>query len=328
MYAVISLFLFLSGCNIANITGGQNMLGRQNSLGFDTSFSLIPAEDIMTGGPPKDGIPALTSPELLAADEAGYLSPEDLIIGVVQDGEARAYPLKILMWHEIVNDELAGQPIAVTYCPLCNSGLVFERNVGGQIREFGVSGLLWQSNVLMYDRQQDVAMESLWSQGQMRAVTGPAASDELELQLLPSQFVTWAEWLQDYPETTVLSDRTGFPRSYGSDPYSSYFATDKLMFPVTTAPDRPEGFKEKDMMVVVFVDNEARAYAVNDLAAQTQGDGFIDDQLGGRTVRLKHSDSGSVTVSYAETDENPPVAYMFWFTLSSMLPDIEVYRPS
>ncbi|MBS4030121.1 MAG: DUF3179 domain-containing protein [Clostridiales bacterium] len=324
---VIILSLFLAGCNIGQKEGGQVVLPRESILGFDVSFSLIPVEEIKAGGPPKDGIPAITSPEVLSAGEAGYLSPKDLVIGVAMDGEARAYPLKILMWHEIVNDELAGHSFAVTYCPLCNSGLVFNREVGGEIREFGVSGLLWQSNVLMYDRQQDTSVESLWSQAQMRAVTGPAARDDLMFELLSSQLVSWEEWLQDYPETTVISDRTGFTRNYGGDPYASYFATDKLMFPVDKNTDRPAGFTDKEMMVVVFANNEARAYAVSDVAAQAQG--ILDDELGGRVVHLQHAGrSNSVTVSYADSDDSPPVAYMFWFVLSSQLPEIEIYRPN
>ena len=136
--------------------------------GFDVSNSSISADEILGGGPPKDGIPALSNPELINAVDATYLQPNDRIIGIEIDGIARAYPISILNWHEIVNDQINNQQFAVTYCPLCGTGVAFSSNVAGEVTEFGVSGLLYNSDVLLYDRNT----ESLWSQIMAEAVAG------------------------------------------------------------------------------------------------------------------------------------------------------------
>ncbi|PJA16725.1 MAG: hypothetical protein CO113_15630 [Elusimicrobia bacterium CG_4_9_14_3_um_filter_62_55] len=136
--------------------------------GFDLEGSLVPAADIHRGGPPKDGIPALSDPRFVAAADA-ELSPEDRVVGVASGGVAKAYPIRILNWHEVVNDAFGARRIAVTYCPLCGTAMVFDAVAGGRRRAFGVSGLLYNSDVLLYDRES----ESLWSQVLKRAVSGP-----------------------------------------------------------------------------------------------------------------------------------------------------------
>ena len=152
-------------------TSGDNPDGRQPSDGaafgqfeFDVSNATIPVDQILPGGPGKDGIRALTDPGFDDADAAGWLKADDRVIGVTMGNESRAYPLRILDQHEIVNDVVADSPIAVTYCPLCDSALVFDRRVGDETLELGVSGLLYNSNVLMFDRRPKDAKESLWSQ--------------------------------------------------------------------------------------------------------------------------------------------------------------------
>ena len=191
--------------------------------GFDTRIHSIPLEGIKSGGPPKDGIPALTEPTFLDGEAARFLKPTDLVIGVSMNGSHRAYPLKILDRHENVNDTIGRTPIAVSYCPLCKSSLVFDRRVGGSTREFGISGLLYNSNVLIYDRQSNPRQESLWSQVEMRAVTGPAAEQGLTLTLLPSEMTDWGSWRQRYPHTQVLSNLTGHGRDYDRSVYQDYF---------------------------------------------------------------------------------------------------------
>ena len=130
--------------------------------GFDTSRHSIPVDDIYDGGPGKDGIPAILHPKFISAEEADqtFLKKSDRILGIVQNGQAKAYPIKILNWHEIVNDRIGGASIVVTYCPLCGTGMVFDTKVNGRELTFGVSGLLYQSDMLLYDHQT----ESLWSQ--------------------------------------------------------------------------------------------------------------------------------------------------------------------
>lgn len=297
--------------------------------GFDLSFSLVPKEEILSGGPSKDGIPALTDPALLDAGHVDYLHAEDLVVGVYFGNEARAYPLRILVWHENVNDVVGGRPIAVTYCPLCNSAFIFDRRIGGSIREFGISGLLWNSNLLLYDRQSDPRQESLWSQVNMRAITGPAAEAGLRMNFLPSELTTWGEWRTKHPDTKVLSVRTGFRRRYGARPYRSYFSTDRLMFPARLKVKRPGRFKFKEPMVLVQAGETYKAYAVGDVEKAAGQDGILEDVVGGRRLRLVYLPKGhTVRVEAVDGDpEGPPVAYTFWFALSAMMPDVEIYEP-
>jgi hypothetical protein len=245
------------------------------------------------------------------------------------NGEARAYPLRILVWHENVNDIVGGRPIAVTYCPLCNSAFVFDRRIGGTVREFGISGLLWNSNLLLYDRQSDGRQESLWSQVNMRAVTGPAAKAGLRMTFLPAELTTWREWQLKHPSTRVLSNRTGHLRNYGAQPYQSYFSTDRLMFPAQLRTQRPNRFQFKEPMVLVQAGESFKAYAVTDVAKAAGGNSFIEDFVGHQKVRLTYLERGnSVRVEAVDgPPEGVPVAYTYWFALSALMPEAEIYEP-
>ncbi|HSG05403.1 MAG TPA: DUF3179 domain-containing protein, partial [Nitrospiria bacterium] len=192
------------------------ILGSMLLMGFDLSRSSIPKEDILPGGPPKDGIPALDNPKFLKAGKAALLNSGDRVLGFSGKGEAKAYPIKILNWHEVVNDTVGGKPVVITYCPLCGTGMAFDPVVKGEHFTFGVSGLLYQSDVLMYDRQTD----SLWSQILQEAVTGKMMGTRLTL--LPLIHTTWEEWRKEHPNTLVLSTDTGYSRNYRRDPYEGY----------------------------------------------------------------------------------------------------------
>jgi hypothetical protein len=193
--------------------------------GFQVEPHSIPLEEISSGGPPRDGIPALMNPQFLSADKADFLSPQDRVLGIQGTHQAKAYPIAILNWHEIVNDTLDATPVVITYCPLCGTGMGFLRKVGNHILTFGVSGLLYQSDVLMYDHQT----ESLWSQIAMRAVTGKSLGQHLEPIFL--EHTTWSAWRNRHPDTLVLSRETMFSRDYGRDPYQNYALTAQLLFP-------------------------------------------------------------------------------------------------
>ena len=169
--------------------------------GFNLDNSLVPANQILRGGPPRDGIPALDHPRFEAADKADWLKDDDLVLGVTIDGQAKAYPVRILVWHEIVNDTLGDTPIAVTYCPLCGSGIVFSRQQDKQVLDFGVSGLLHNSDLLMYDRQS----ESLWSQIPGKAISGPRAGEVLER--LAITHTSWKSWRRSVAWKAVTSMR-------------------------------------------------------------------------------------------------------------------------
>ena len=229
----------------------------------------------------------------------------------------------ILAWHEAINDTLGGTPIVVTYCPLCDSAFVFERNIGDEVREFGISGLLYQSNVLLYDRQRKSDKESLWSQAAMKAVCGPAADEGLRLKLVDSSLTTFADWKGDYPDSTVVSLATGHNRPYLQQAYAMYFATDELVFPVKGGADRRPDLRNKDKVLVLTANKEMRAYAIRDLASDP--DHAIEDELAGTAVRIVYDpETGGVEVEGAA---NSPVrrAYMFWFIYNAMYPEGDIY---
>ena len=313
-----------------HVQAGQSNRSRPTPVAnFDLGFSLIDSKQIRSGGPAKDGIPALTDPQFIPAAKADYLKGDDEIIGVTIAGQTRAYPLNILNYHEIVNDTLAEIPIAVTYCPLCRSALVFDRKIGDDILEFGVSGLLWNSNVLMYDRRSESDQESLWSQILMKAVTGPAAQKDLKLTLRTSELTTWQQWQKSHPKTEVLSVDTGHHRNYFAPAYGRYFQTDQIMFPVTQNGEKPQRFVNKEPMILVQNGKQSKAYAVSDIARASSDQPYLEDQWADTTLCLKkeiNHDTVKV-IDMNQTDRQLPVAYLFWFSLNAILPEVEIYQP-
>lgn len=281
---------------------------------FDTSNAIVPEAEIRSGGPPKDGIPALSTPTMIAADEADSLQPNDRVIGVVIDGQPRAYPLAILNYHEIVNDRVGEQPFAVSYCPLCDSASVFSRRMGDAEREFGVSGLLYNSNVLMYDRSEGA--ESLWSQIKNEAIAGPAV--EHRLKLIPLELTTWQSWQDRYPATSVLSSNTGHQRNYTRSPYADYFATDALMFPVNQTDDR---LPNKQRVLGVISGDQAKAYPDSAFSAEQSR---IEDEIDGRQIVVEY-DPQSDSLRVVEADEGVTWIYSLWFSWYAMHSETAVY---
>jgi hypothetical protein len=179
--------------------------------------ALIDPELIISGGPPPDGIPPIDEPKFLAPRDVRSLAPQEPVLSVELEGETKAYPLRIMMWHEIVNDEIGGTPVTVTYCPLCNTGIAFRRPVvKGELLDFGTSGRVYHSNLVMYDRQT----ETLWSQATGQAILGELVGKQLEF--VPAQVVSWDDWRATHPDGMVLSQDTGFDRPYGQNPYQGY----------------------------------------------------------------------------------------------------------
>jgi hypothetical protein len=290
---------------------------RRSPPSFDLRRTTIPRAEIFPGGPPKDGIPALTNPAFLAADAAKYLRPGDRVAGVVVEGEARAYPLRILTWHEVVNDSFGGVLVAVTYCPLCDSVAVFDRRTLDGMKEFGVSGLLYNSNVLVYDRRGKP--EALWSQLKARAVSGPRADQTLKP--LPVELTTWADWRERHPGSKVLSTRTGFSRDYRKDPYAGYFGSPGLMFPVRPLSDR---FPEKTKVLGVWTeDGTAKAYPLSTFAPLTESRD-LQDEVGGGKLTLRF-DAGSNSLRVVDADQGLHWIYALWFAWYAFHPDTMVY---
>ncbi len=275
---------------------------------FDLSNASIPVAEILAGGPPKDGIPAIDQPRFVSADQATFLRDDDVVIGLTSGGVARAYPLRILVWHEIVNDTLGDDAVSVTYCPLCGTAMVFDRRIDGELRSFGVSGLLYQSDVLMYDRET----HSLWSQLAMKAVAGPAVGREL--RWLPSTQTTWKAWREVHPETDVLSTETGFARDYARQPYDGYERMPGTMFPV---PTHREDLPGKAWVAGLVIGGKAKAYA---LASIPDGE-WIEDRIGGVEVRVRHTAEARRFEAQGPEGEAIPVVQAFWFAWQAFYPE-------
>lgn len=239
----------------------------------DTSKSSINLKELQRGGPPKDGIPALRQASFESINDASkWLDSRQPVVVVEKEGEARAYPLAILIWHEMVNDSIAGRPILVSYCPLCNSAVVFDRTVGSDVLDFGVSGMLRQSDMVMFDRQTDSLWQQITGEGLVGAMTGR------HLAVVSSQLVPFGAFAQQYPRGKVLSRSTGYDKPYGHNPYVGYEAAAQTMFPVKAGKRRDVlGF---DRLLVVSVGGRTKAYPFSALRKQ----GVIHDELGGRPV--------------------------------------------
>lgn len=194
--------------------------------GWRTDFTRasVPGREFQSGGPGKDGIPAIDHPQFIPVADATFLDDREPVLALVVNGDARAYPVQILIWHELANDVVGGEPVAVSYCPLCNSSVVFKRNVQGQVYDFGVSGLLRNSDLVMYDRQS----ESWWQQITGEALVGALVGTRLEA--VPSSTISFGDFRAAYPGGNVLSRDTGFHRDYGRNPYQSYDDNDSEPF--------------------------------------------------------------------------------------------------
>ena len=233
----------------------------------------IPLDKIKSGGPPKDGIPSIDSPVFAKVQDSNFMSDSDTVIGLDINGETKAYPLFILVWHEIVNDEVGGVPVSVTYCPLCYTNQVFERIIDGKTVEFGTSGKLYNSNLLMYDR----LTESYWSQALGEAVKGELTGYKLDL--VPFDVITWGDWKQQHPDTLVLTTDTGHLRSYATDPYGNYYTEPRIMFPVEHRDDR---MHPKEIILGFHHDGIYKAYKQNDVEENV----VINDSIGKDSILL------------------------------------------
>jgi len=254
----------------------------------DGTKHLIPLDEIRSGGPPKDGIPSIDVPRFVGADgwDAVNYDPDSLVIGVEVNGKRRAYPFQILVWHEIANDVFEGQPLVVTFCPLCGSAIVFVPVVEGTQTEFGVSGKLYNSDLLMYDRETD----SLWSQVTGTAVVGERTGTRLDLY--PSEIMTWGEWRTTYPDSEALTRQTGHTRDYDDPPYEGYDEDKDIWFPVTGTDER---LHSKTLVVGVELDDDTfGAYPVDAVVAGSPVNDVLDDTpllivadpTAGNTVRV------------------------------------------
>jgi len=265
-------------------------------LKTDTRKALVPLDEIISGGPPPDGIPPIDRPVFITpAAAAAWLRPKEPVLAVEVNGDARAYPLQILMWHEIVNDRVGGRSVAVTYCPLCNSGIVFDRAVDGAVLDFGTSGKLYQSDLVMYDRQS----HSLWAQMEGRAIVGTRAGTRLTM--LPSNTIAFEAWRAAHPNGKVLSRETGHRRNYGANPYESYDDPGLRPFLFSGRPDPRRLPKER--VVGLKMGEAARAYPWPILARER----VVNDTFAGEPLVIFYQTGTLSALDQAELAESRDV---------------------
>ena len=251
---------------------------------------LVPLDKIRSGGPPKDGIPSIDEPKFANAEGAEFMSDDDIVIGLEINGDARAYPLFILVWHEIVNDKVGDTPVAVTYCPLCYTNQVFERVIDGKEVEFGTSGKLYNSNLVMYDRLTD----TYWSQALGQAIKGELTGSKLDI--IPFDVISWADWKKLHPDTIVLTTDTGHSRAYAVDPYGDYYINTQIVFPIENRDDRMHP-KE---IILGFEDNKVyRAYKQKDVEKSV----VINDEINEKPILITSLFAGDSRAFDREVDD-------------------------
>ncbi len=255
----------------------------------NTSKRAIELSELKSGGPGKDGIPAIDQPRFVSPDEARrWLKPQEPVISLLVNGEARAYPLQILIWHEIVNDRIGGQAVAVTFCPLCYSAVAFDRTVAGREYTFGVSGMLRNSDMVMYDRET----ESLWQQ-----LTGEAIVGELtgtKLVPLPAQIISFEQFSSAYERGQVLSRETGYKRDYGRNPYVGYDDIFQRPFLYQGKLDGRVAPMEK--LITVSLNQVDKAYPYS----ETRKRRVIHNEVGGQPIVIFHGPGAVSALDQAE----------------------------
>jgi len=282
--------------------------------GFDLSRSLIDKLRVEFGGQPRDGIPALDAPAFVEADEVHHLSAEDQVLGISAFGEAKAYPLKILVWHEVVNDWIGNTPIVINYCPLCGSGGAFVAELDGAPLTFGVSGLLYNSNLLLYDRET----ESLWSQLGRQAVSGPLAGARLDR--FPVTQTTWGDWRRRHGHTRVLSDDTGFQRNYAVDPYDSYAESPWLSFSASPTSDL---YPPKKRVLGLEVAGHTKAYAFSELQAAGN---LVLDRFAQQDILIRFDAASQSARAFDADGIELTTTRAYWFAWFSFHPDTEIFE--
>ena len=361
-----------SGDGAPDDSGGGD---RDTVAGIDLSLHSVPLADVhfdtFDGGSVPlseiddalvlslvDAIPPIDAPRYEDASGGDWLDGDDLVIGYIgANGGAWAFPVKILNLHEIVNDELDGVPILISYCPLCRSAVVYDRLLDGRELTFGNSSALYESDLVMFDRETN----SYWWQVAGEAIVGTLTGSRLTT--LPSTTLTWAQWLEEHPETLVLSRETGFPRSYDRDPFAGYRdQVNDERFPFPVSADALDGrLAAGDEVLGLTVGGESRAYS-----ARALGNAAVSDTLGGEEIVVFSTENGPTAAAYladtgdgklsfsyadnqyrdAETGsvwnlsgeavsgplqgaalELLPSRYTFWFAYIAAFPDADVYAP-
>ncbi|MDH3474539.1 MAG: DUF3179 domain-containing protein [Rhodospirillales bacterium] len=289
----------------------------------DFSKTSVDLDEIFSGGPPKDGIPSIDDPAFEPVGETTDLGPKEPVIGLVIAGDARAYPLRVLTWHEIVNDVVGGVPVAVTYCPLCNSAIVFDRRVAGEATAFGTTGKLRNSDLVMYDR----ATESWWQQFLGEAIAGERTGTQLEF--IPARLESWQRFAARHPEGKVLVPNNPGLRAYGLNPYAGYDSSPR---PFLYRGEMPEGIEP--MARVVRVEDQAWPLELLRTAGRIEAGDLVLTWETGQNSALdsrridEGRDVGNVTVARQNSSgtEDVPYDVTFAFVFHAFYPDGTLHR--
>ncbi len=295
----------------------------------DVKRHTVPLSQFVPGGPGKDGIPALDRPRFAPARSVGFLQSHEPLIELTVRGQTRGYPLEILIWHEIVNDRIAGVPVTVTFCPLCNTSIAFDRRVGGRTLDFGTTGNLRNSDLVMYDRQT----ESWWQQFGGAGLVGHYAGTVL--RRLPARIVSWQDFRARHPSARVLTRDTGYNRPYGQNPYPGYDdVSSPPYFATRNADDRRLPPKER----VVFLERAGESVAVPEsLLARKR---VVPVEVGGHRLVVRAAGkaasaldrvgiaAGRDLVTAQVTEDGRPVPFEepFWFAVAAFRPHTRVIR--
>lgn len=288
--------------------------------GFVIQEPLIPNEEILAGGPPKDGIPAINHPKFDKAQDT-KIKDNQRVLGVFYQDIAKAYPINILNWHELVNDSINKQKFVVSYCPLCGTGVVFSANiqkVKTMTLTFGVSGLLYNSDVLLYDHQT----ESLWSQLLGKAISGKYKGTPLSI--LVSENTTWGKWKIEHPKSLILSEDTGFSRNYNRDPYAGYEKSRSIFFKVSHKA--PEIYHPKELILGLEINGKFKAYPFVELSKQGKSE-FVDNWNQQKLI-IHWDEQNRAAKITNEKGKSIPSLQSFWFAWYTFHPKTALFQAS
>ena len=318
----------LSGCTDASVTGeppgtgqepqGDDPAGDGDGGGNSPTLQCsVPTSKVFDGGVGRDGIPALNNPGIDVPDDITFLADDDRVLGLELGGAARAYPLPVLWVHEVINDTLGGRPVLVSYCPLTGSGLAFDPRVGGELRTFGVSGLIYENNLMMFDRQTG----NIWNQLSLGALCGPARGDSLAR--LPLVETTYRDWRRRHPETTVVTNGAGRRNVYGAYPYGDYDEPDNA---VTLFPSSAYGreLPPKELVLGVRIGREAVAYSFAVMAGRGSA-AVINDNVGGGPIVVLYSRGENAAWAFHSRVQPSPGAASLTLTFVLSDPDLPTF---
>jgi hypothetical protein len=255
----------------------------------------------------------LNQPRFVSASDAAFMRKKNRVIGIEFDGEARAYPIKILNYHEVVNDRINGESLVISYCPLCGTGMVFHAQAEDQVLNFGVSGLLYNSDVLLYDRQT----ESLWSQIMGQAVSGPMKG--ARLKLVVASHTSWHDWKKQHPDTLVLSIDTGYKRSYELDPYAGYDRTNRLFMPISHDNHQ---YMRKSLTLGLEIDGHYKAYPFKELRKSPPE---FNDHFANLDITIQFDRKNKTARVLDKNGKEIPTVVAYWFAWFTFHPETEIY---